>query len=169
MLLQAGNLQQLETLNPRWDESVSSPPSLPRQRWMMLFGLGSNSFTGQSSFQHPSTLSWKEALNISLQLLITCNELLWKCVFFFHRTLSVVIGSYSCRVVQCDGGNAAVNAHPLPARASLSHKAAVQPGGGIIFVCVDRYLELQTPRGFTHTESRDVFIWAFGQVTTKPL
>ena len=87
VLLQAGNLQQLETLNPHWDESVSSPPSLPRRRWMMLFGLSSNSFTGQSSFQHPSTLSWKEALNISLQLLITCNELLWKCVFFSPHSL----------------------------------------------------------------------------------
>lgn len=78
-------------------------------------------------------------------------------VCFFHHTLSVVIGSYSCRIVQCDDGNAAVNAHPLPARAPLSHKAAVQPGGGIIFVCVDRYWSSK-PLGGSHTESRDVFI-----------
>lgn len=128
------------------------PPSLlPHWHWMMLFGLGSISFTGQSSFQHPSTLSWKEALNISPQLLITCNELPWKCVFFSRHTLCVVIGSYSRRIVQCDDGNAAANAHPLPVWASLSHKAAVQPWGGIIFVCVDRYCSskpsgLRTPR-----------------------
>lgn len=134
----------------------------------MLFGL--SSFMGQSSFQHPSTLSWKAALNVSLKLLTTCNELLWKCVrnppththHHHHHTLSlsVVIGSYGCRVVQCDDGNAAANAHPLPVGASMSHKAAVQPGGGIKCVCVDRFCSAETLRG-SHTERGALFIWAF--------
>lgn len=98
-------------------------------------------------------------------------------VFFLllHHTLSLVIGSYSCRIVQCDDGNAAANAHPLPVWASLSHKAAVQPIGGIISVCVDRYCSSK-PSG-VHTLRADVFIWAFAffglfffrQVTTKTL
>lgn len=131
--------QQLETLNPPWGWEHLRP----HQRWMMLFGLGSISFTGQSSFQHPSTLSWKEALNISLQLLITCNELPWKCVWFFYpptHTHSVVISSYSCGIVQCgDGNTAAANAHPLPVAASFSDTAAVQPGGED-YICLCRQI-----------------------------
>lgn len=91
-------------------------------------------------------LSSKEALNISLQLLRTVNELPWKCVhmcvFSPSHTLwhTVIIGSYSSRIVQCDGdeGNAAANALPLPIWASLSHKAAVQPGAGGLYLFVLR-------------------------------
>lgn len=63
-------------------------------------------------------LSSKEALNISLQLLRTANELPWKCVCvcFFPQSHSVLIGSYGSETVQCDGdeGNAAANALPFP-------------------------------------------------------
>lgn len=64
-------------------------------------------------------LSSKEALNISLQLLRTANELPWKCVcvsVFPPQSHSVLIGSYGSETVQCDGdeGNAAANALPFP-------------------------------------------------------
>lgn len=139
--------------------TITSSPSLAETEWCYLASARSPS--GQSSFQHPSTLSWKEALNISLQLLITCSNSPWKCVCFFPPpSLSLVIGSYSCRVVRRDDGNAAANAHPLPAWASLSHKAAVQPGGGIIFVCVDRYCSSKPLGGFAHREQRCVYFSA---------
>lgn len=67
------------------------------------------------------------------------------CFFFFSPTVSLSLSlhlcgnwycSYSCRIVQRDDGNAAVNAHPLPVWASSSHKAAVQPPGGGLYLFV---------------------------------
>lgn len=148
VLLQAGRQAAGDSQPPLgWEHLPPPPPPLPHPHWMVLFGFGSLSFTGQSSFHHPSTLSWKEALNISLQLLITCNELPCKCVCvsFFSPTVSLSLSlhlcgnwycSYSCRIVQRDDGNAAVNAHPLPVWASSSHKAAVQPAGGGLYLFV---------------------------------
>lgn len=110
VLLQAGRQAAGDSQPPLgWEHLPPPPPPLPHPHWMVLFGFGSLSFTGQSSFHHPSTLSWKEALNILLQLLITCNELPCKCVcfFFFSHSLSlslsisVVIGTVVTAVGSC--------------------------------------------------------------------